>query len=723
MLKQSLEKNEPLQSVPASPSSGQADLLHEFTHTFFTTYGAQTEKFEPSSIADSGLDEPSTPGLKVELSGELADFFGQSQLRLVFHRNQVKRGFNLVAYGSRLFDRINEYLDRQAALTVGRLPTRFREADALLRALQPVDATILDLKLKEEEKTLVFFQWHITYRADDKQEELFGVLLDQNQKRYPLYDQPAPKGVERLDPRELLDDAESVPAEFDEDGRLISPKLPPMTHLVRLAESARKYALYHADAHGAEIEAEILPRLHRVLSRLTTYYGQQIEEVYDGHDPDGEKRRLLEEDLQRKIDEEVENHRLRLRVRLSSYALLFVPIASARIRLGRGETRAEIQVVRNQYTGALALPHCSACASELSTLSLDREGHVVCLDCSGKCPTCNEIVCDRCGLADCPVCAGTNCESCSLFCWACAERGCLEHVSACPVCADQVCHRCQVECASCQERQCRSHMQIDGVSGEPICGRCAVRCPDCGDFGITLLRCESSGQRFCGNCIVECVRCARRLGRRLATIGDEGPVCSDCLVTCPGCGTDVLELSERGCEVCGQIGCRNCGVVCKQCGEILCAEHGLACGHCGDAICSQHRQPCVADGEPLCADCRRECGVCGSPHCDDHALRCDICLQPYCGGCVNENRHCLTCIGLAEQSAEIAMAEEPIAAVKQVRNALHKYRWRRQTNRRVTLYLGEGHWGQQLLLVCEGERLLHMRRSTLFLRLLGSDRS
>ena len=51
---------------------------------------------------------------------------------------------------------------------------------------------------------------------------------------------------------------------------------------------------------------QILPRLYQVLNRITTYYGQQIEEVYESHDPTGEKRRALEADLDRKIGEEIE---------------------------------------------------------------------------------------------------------------------------------------------------------------------------------------------------------------------------------------------------------------------------------------------------------------------------------------------------------------------------------------------------------------------------------
>ena len=156
----------------------------------------------------------------------------------------------------------------------------------------------------------------------------------------------------------LLADAESVAIEHDETGKLISPKLPPMTRLREYAEIARKYAIYHADLRCITLEAEVLPRLHKTLSRLKIYYDQQIEEVYDSHDLDGEKRRMLEEDLERKIEEEVENHRLRVNARLFSYALVEVPTATADITLSDGKRSVEIRVQRNLYDGTLERPEC-----------------------------------------------------------------------------------------------------------------------------------------------------------------------------------------------------------------------------------------------------------------------------------------------------------------------------------------------------------------------------
>ena len=213
-----------------------------------------------------------------------------------------------------------DFLDRQGGVTLLQLPKRHPGADQLLRAVQPRNAAVLGLKLEEDEQLIFVFNWHITYRSDDKREELFTVALDGDGNRQPL----AEEGETALSLSGLLADGQPLPQEKDAEGTPLSPRLPPMTHLSRLAESARKYALYHADLRCVAFESEILPRLHKVLSRLTSYYEQQIGEVYDSHDPQGEKRQVLQEDLQRKIAEEIENHRLRVQVRLFSYAILCI---------------------------------------------------------------------------------------------------------------------------------------------------------------------------------------------------------------------------------------------------------------------------------------------------------------------------------------------------------------------------------------------------------------
>ncbi len=703
---------------------GETPSLREFTLAFFRNFGAQIQR----------QDQRRNGAVLVTLPPELAEHFGKPQLLLVFQNAEVTSETDLVAYGSRVFDRMVAYLEQRGATLLQRLPVRFPGADELLRAVRPVNGAIRDLKLAQRDHLLCLFNWHITYRADDKKEEIFSVLLDENGQRLPVTDEhkneaegETEDGVENpagdgFHPQALLAHAQPVEPIQGPDGQPLPPKLPPMTHLVRWAETARKYALYHADVRCVAHEAEILPRLHKVLARLTTYYEQQIEEIYDSHDPEGEKRQALEEDLQRKIAEEVENHRLRVQVRLFSYGVFRAPVAQADLLLSDGRQEVPVQVVRNLYTGAIRRPRCHACGQETETVVLCRNGHVSCQECMAQCQSCQDVLCAACGVETCPVCQQANCDRCGQTCWACGERACTEHISRCPVCGDDVCHACQAECSQCGVRQCRSHLRADSVTDALICAECAVRCPGCSQYSVHMATCAVSGQRFCQNCIVTCAGCGKLLGPGFYQLDplDQQPYCQECLQACPTCGTLVGRVHLQGCSVCGAPVCGACGVPCGECGELSCPEHSAHCHECGKPLCQEHTLTCSVGGEPLCASCGALCPICGQPTCQQHMAVCHLCGQRYCQECVHESSQlCDTCVALPNHGEEVAIREEPVIQDPRVANLAGKHRWRRHGNQRYTLYLGSNLWGSHVLVVAEGEKVLRIRRSTLLTRLLG----
>ncbi|HRJ42469.1 MAG: hypothetical protein KJZ86_27005 [Caldilineaceae bacterium] len=692
---------------PAAPTTARQHALRDFALDFFRSFSAQI------------TERPADGSVWIDLPPALSAHFGKPALHLAFHNAEVTSHTDLVAYGSRLYDQMMDYLDAQGGVTLLQLPRRFQGADQLLRAVQPRNVAVLGLKLAEEEQRIFALNWHITYRSDDKREELYTVVLNSDGLRIPL----AEDGSDGLTLERLLQDGEPFTGEDNDAAPASAPRLPPMTHLTRLAESARKFALYHADLRCVAFESAILPRLHKVLSRLTSYYEQQIGEVYDSHDPQGEKRRVLEDDLQRKIAEEIENHRLRVQVRLFSYAILHIPVAQANLTLGDGKRSTTIQVTRNLYTGELTRPACHACGNPLLALLLDRAGHLICDDCLRQCRQCNEILCDRCGLHPCPVCADELCGECSVYCWSCGQRACPAHSSRCPVCADDVCHSCQELCAECGIRQCRSHLRMDGVTGGLICRGCAVRCPACHQDSSRLTRCSTSGQRFCNNCIVSCHSCGRAVGPAFATQDptDGQAYCADCLSACPSCGELVSKRADVGCQICGVAGCGHCAQRCHFCARLLCASHAQACRECGRVLCPEDQTHCALGGEALCPTCNSLCASCGYSHCGGHTLQCTLCLQAYCAACVDESGECETCREFPARYREMVMPEEPIAADPRIANLMYRHHWIGHSNQRYTIYLGASAWNSQVLVVAEGATVRHVRRGVFFRRLLGEE--
>ena len=667
----------------AETASASAPTLRQFALDFFTFFG---------SIVTREEDRPGV--VRVDLAESLTEHFGASVLYVCFEHADVAHGCKLMARGSRLYDLMMSYLDQRSAATLLELPRRDTSSEQLMKAVRPRNASILNLRMRETIRRQYAFNWHLTYRSDEKYEEIYTVVVDEDGVRVPTQGDPdARTDAPALDV--LFADAEAG-LDKEQTGELNDgAKLPPMSQLVRMAQSARKYAVYHADTQSAVHEAAILPRLYRTVNRITTYYGQQIEEVYDSHDRNGEKRLALQDDMERKIAEEVDIHRLRVAVDLFSYAVFQMPVAVAEMTLSDGVREADIRVIHNRYSGLTERPRCHACGQETTDVSLDKYGHITCDECIQQCATCQEIVCRACGVQPCPVCGKQSCDECGEMCWACGERACPEHIDTCPVCGDRVCHSCMAECSHCGVRQCRSHLVSDAVVNEDgvyefVCEACAVRCPGCQQYSAHVEVCQASGQRFCENCLVTCSDCGGRVGPGFYQISavDGSVHCVRCMRSCPGCG--LLTPDMIRCERCGAEYCPSCALTCDICGNHCCDGTYARFSHCDHVVCADHSTECAAGGELVCPICSLSCGVCEQPYCDEHSRCCRHCEQVYCANCVGDSGLCETCERLIAGGGEtVDIFQEPcIADIEVVAMARH-YRWRRAGNARYLIY--EGH--------------------------------
>lgn len=686
--------------------------LAEFTRRYFTALGATVHV--DSVAPDERLDVQLTPALTAH--------FGRERLRLTFHVVESDDNFELVAHGSRVFDQMLALLSDRSAFTVLRAPARHTDGEALMHAIRPTNASVSRLRLQEKTRFVFAFTWRITYRADDKHQELYTTWMDDAAR--PLMEPGADaETIAALE--QMLADADAAPVESNEAGETLPPRLPPLTQLVRIAEQARTYATYHADVRCVSHEAEILPRLYKTLNRLLTYYQQQIDEIQPARDPDGERRRTLEADLQRKVAEEIENHRLRVEVELIGYVALETPIAVADITLTTGRREVAVKVEQDRYSGRLHRPTCYACGAETAELSIDARGHVACARCTHLCAACNELVCSTCGVAPCPVCGAENCEECGRFCWACGQRACAQHISACPTCGDMVCHACQAECAACGVRQCKSHLRLDCVADEDgahalICLHCAVRCPGCQQFTAHTGVCSASGQRFCQNCLVTCAGCGSVVGPGYSQHdpADRQPYCHTCLRECPTCHALTHELTT--CSVCGREGCGACVHRCAVCARAVCAEHGLAMPACGHVVCNRDLEECSVCHDLVCPRCTPTCAICGSYHCEQDTTGCIQCGQEYCRACVSVAGLCATCASAALEGVAVERQALAWGAHEQAHALAPHYRWKRVSNRRYDIYFGEGFMMNMAVVVVDHQS--EQRRVVMVRQLSALDR-
>ena len=184
--------------------------LRTFTDDFFTTLGATVK----------ATDRRKTGALQVDLPPTLATYFGDQSLTICFQQTtandsgangQTTPAPQLIAHGSPLFDKMLAYLENKSAVTHQRLPARHSAGEELMRALRPLNTGIVGLRMQEQTHHLYAFHWHITYRADDKREELYSVLLNEAGER--LLNQSDASTTSSTNLTTLLADAEPLSAE------------------------------------------------------------------------------------------------------------------------------------------------------------------------------------------------------------------------------------------------------------------------------------------------------------------------------------------------------------------------------------------------------------------------------------------------------------------------------------------------------------------------------
>ncbi len=656
----------------ATASATAESPMRQLALDFFRMFGATAHA--------NGNKGPVT----VELTPALEAHFGKPALSLVFSTAELSPYHDLVAYGSRVFDRMVAYIANHGSLVRLALPNHFPE---LASNRLPAELTLANCDLthsagKNGWRYLVQFNFHISYRADDKREEIFQTALDEDGG-------PTPNMPDLL--------AQTTPA-GEETATL------KLESLVELAQQAEKQALLYADRQCAEIEREVLPRLHAILSRLVTYYEQQALEIQErSGDPDhaNNQRETLRSDLQRKIAEELENHRLRVAATLFSLAQVAQPAweQTLSLRSRAGGTTLKLPLSRNLFTGQMELPVCHACTTATAIIGVCAHEHVNCPNCLACCHACARDVCLECGVQGCSVCKQSLCQDCAVVCPACGQWACAEHASRCPICQETTCLACQATCAQCGVRQCQNHLVADYLApGVWLCVTCAVTCPHCQRPTAQTATCAFCGQVFCKGCTARCIVCDQVFCQPHLLqdqVNREAVVCKNCARPCPNCGLQTASL--QACAECGALRCSVCLQGCTECGTMVCADHAERCSLCGRLHCAAHSDYCHVDGKVVCTAHGFECPVCAKMVCHAHQKFCTICNMAYCPDCYNaKESRCATCEQLSE-AQRVNLATEPVSKDPDIAALATAYNWHAIQNRTYVIYLGHRLIGQMLL--------------------------
>jgi len=472
--------------------------MRAFAIDFFSAFGAQIEY--------RAGDE-----LTVHLSPELAAHFGKTPLYLTFRAVELSPFEDIVVYGSRVFEQMIAWLDGGDARS-GRglyaalhLPARY--ARPIDNDAPPPGLTWHNVSVESFSHSKIslytVFNFRIVYTSDDRREELLTVVLDEQGEPHPELTEAYRDAVE---PNEL-------------------PRLASET-LERLAERAVALVQTKARQRGAEIEAEQRARVERTLAQLRRFYEQRIAEVDEAEDEEdaaGQEERaalkaFLNEELARKLAEEVDRHRVRAEITPVNWATLTIPMQHYKLTLRRPNGVSQtLTVAHNLHSGALTPLLCHACGQPIVTLGLCDNGHLAGPECLHTCAVCGRDICTACGMVSDPiggewVCAdcAVRCDACGqLFipahtapCAACGRMHCRRDLRRCPVCGQQFCTAHMVKCGVCGELRCLNDARVCQAGGHPVCEQHYALCPVCGqgmcpDHTVTCTLCHQTACKAC----------------------------------------------------------------------------------------------------------------------------------------------------------------------------------------------------------------------------------
>ena len=577
---------------------------------------------------------------RMELPPELHEQFGRDQLSFALNAQDAwVANAEILAPGSFLLEKMYETIEGRGrhALFLMPQPRKVTSPAEVRRAvgqrLRLTGGRAGSASSLELYTTRIGVDFKVAYQTDELEEELLRVVEE-------------PDGSYRTE--EVAPESPwkgTGPAGDEVSGKLSIPALPER-YEEALAE-ARKAAL----ARGRSIEKRALRRLAENLARLRGYFAQIRSEVSG----DGKKRasRLteLEREEQLKTDEEIDTHRVRVRIQPIALSLLAVP--TRRVKVPIRDTEAELIFDWDLSTNRMELQGFGEVGKSGIDLAVCHRVHPVLQEEATACEECETQVCAE-HRTTCPGCEGVLCVDCGETCQLCERRFGSKHGPApCGVCERGACAECSDDCSTCERRVCRDHTAQCTVCGDRVCTEHAIPC-GCGAVVCQrdLLVDEVSQIRYCGACAIRCSDC-------------DGPIS------------------------------RATSSICKKCGGRLCHRDALHCEECGDTKA------------PLCGEHRTRCNCCGGNRCPRHRKRCRVCARDQCADCLDTAGRCRLCI-------DIHRSRRPLRQAPRLKGAMDMSsfgEWHRKRGSEFDIFLGRRPEGSVLVVADKDGAIVKSVRS------------
>ncbi|MBL7960227.1 hypothetical protein JNL27_08305 [bacterium] len=425
--------------------------------------------------------------ISVKLSDELREYFNLNELQLVFDAKDVDEKSELVTHGSYVLNTIYNYLQDRGGKIVSRLDERYQPTrDELLNSIKLDHGKVTALKSKKEKVVDILFNFKVTYLSDEKLEDIFTLGVDGTGAVFEsgeYYTNAVMKDVVPLQQKGSIElSRKDLEIQFRE---------------------CLKAASERAQEYGKNLQNEILKRLHRNVSRIKGYYTAQIQELHRNQPSYEEKRIHLERENELKLKEEIDNHKLRIVLKLLSYHIIEraeIRISAKLAALSSGSD-AMLEMVYDPYLGEIDYGSCPVCQSNMERIILGDDGKIGCSHCSFVCSTCKKQFSDLQHAAACVVCSDPLCSNCQTGCHTCHQPVCDKHHRVCAVGDETICQTCLKTCCVCRKDLCSDHTFECHATKDNICFEHRVICNGCRKiYSPRYVQQLRKNEKICPNC-------------------------------------------------------------------------------------------------------------------------------------------------------------------------------------------------------------------------------
>ncbi|NUM81116.1 hypothetical protein HUU42_09945 [bacterium] len=416
-------------------------------------------------INQSAVDDHDSH-LSVALSDELKEVFGQDALKLVFEAEDVNEDAELVTHGSYVLNTIYNLLQDRGVKIVSKLAEQNKPTKERIDQLLRIDnGDVISMKLKKDRAVDVVFNFKVTFLSDEKSEELFSIGIDQ---RNTVFDAGAYYTNDVL--------SNSLTSLSQKGAIEISRK-----DIELQFRQCLKAVSQRAQDQGKLLQNDIHKRLHHNVSRIKGFYTAQMQELHRNQPSYEEKRMVLQRELDHKLKEEINNHKLRIVIKLLSYHVIERAETDVMLKLKPNhlDMELELPVVFDHYTGEIDYGPCPGCRLEMDKIILSSNGKIGCSHCIFTCKACKKTYTDTSKALNCHICDAAICHDCAITCSQCGHASCDEHSHACDIGHEIMCDQCLTTCTECGKKLCEEHAFHCSATNHPVCFEHRVICKTC----------------------------------------------------------------------------------------------------------------------------------------------------------------------------------------------------------------------------------------------------